>query len=732
MNYSIILKLQDLMSPKLQKVVDVARNAQDKIGHLNDKISSGFKKSSTTVGDLQNKLKDMQQYRTQLRVGVDNNEIRRSNVAINALKGEIDGLTGRGSNLLRFGGIIRRVAGAFTVYKAASMGFSLFQKSIDLGDIEDVFRRAGHNDLLNNLKDFQKANLAYSRKDILQNAERIYGVFGSENTMAITDLVSKLAQGNSGNLDKITDRIERMLRRTSVKARDIKDFASLGLSDLPEQMAKIRGISIDKFNQMVHENKIGTREMLNDLMKLSQAGEVYSNAYQDGISGIRQKWAQIRNYVSESAMDMVSKASSGVSKALDKVMQFLKESAPIGKAFDQLGSAFKGVLNGIFKVIQNLGLFGEKGNEISTIVTRISRVIDWLRIGLNLVGKTLNWVGDMFERYPWMGYVGGFLAMNYVIGRSSAGILDFALNFSKLAASVLGFPFGLLRSGFSTIATGLSTIGKLLTLLWANPVGLIVAGVIALGAAIYIAWQRSETFRRVVIQTWEALKTVWSAAVSRFRTVYNDVSLLMNQLAGVWNRVMARIVERLQPVLNFIAKGFGRLKEVFGNVTDWIHDKFSGLWPKLIAGAKVASLGIANAFTFGLAGKVLKKFGIGFEEGKSVAAEFEKARKAQDVLDKKKDSKSQGFFSKFSESFGGFGSGTKDLGLELGKTSGITDTVKGATSKEVTINLNSKITDIYNTFNGAESPEELGKKITDLVLMELNRILLTGDRLAIE
>lgn len=46
----------------------------------------------------------------------------------------------------------------------------------------------------------------------------------------------------------------------------------------------------------------------------------------------------------------------------------------------------------------------------------------------------------------------------------------------------------------------------------ANPIGLIVVGVVALGAALVLAWQKSETFRNVVMGAWQGIQDAASFA----------------------------------------------------------------------------------------------------------------------------------------------------------------------------------------------------------------------------
>lgn len=97
-----------------------------------------------------------------------------------------------------------------------------------------------------------------------------------------------------------------------------------------------------------------------------------------------------------------------------------------------------------------------------------------------------------------------FVAENIdVIGILAAGVAAYAIaaNAASIATSVLALK--------TKIYTGFQWL--LNAALNANPIGLIVAGVAALSAALVIAWRKSETFRGVLLGTWEVIKTLASS-----------------------------------------------------------------------------------------------------------------------------------------------------------------------------------------------------------------------------
>lgn len=83
----------------------------------------------------------------------------------------------------------------------------------------------------------------------------------------------------------------------------------------------------------------------------------------------------------------------------------------------------------------------------------------------------------------------------------------------------------------------------------ANPIGLVIVAIVALVAIIVIAWKKSETFRRIVIGAWNAIKkatgAVWGwikkaiSAVWKFlvTAVKTYVSTYKRVVVAVWNAI---------------------------------------------------------------------------------------------------------------------------------------------------------------------------------------------------
>lgn len=103
-------------------------------------------------------------------------------------------------------------------------------------------------------------------------------------------------------------------------------------------------------------------------------------------------------------------------------------------------------------------------------------------------------------------------------------------------------------------------MGILNATLFANPIGLVVLAITAFVAAIIIAWNESETFRRIVTDAWNGIKT---AAETAWNGIKVAVDAVWNFLRGVFDGIVTAVnaigeamswlwTNVIEPVFNFI------------------------------------------------------------------------------------------------------------------------------------------------------------------------------------
>lgn len=159
---------------------------------------------------------------------------------------------------------------------------------------------------------------------------------------------------------------------------------------------------------------------------------------------------------------------------------------------------------------------------------------------------------------------------------------DLASGFATVLGPAIGgvlAKIGLLTAAETTeaAAAGTATTAQyaLNTALLANPVGLVIAAIVALGAAFVVAWKYSETFRDVVKAAFGVVK---DAAVAVKDTFVNIVSVIGSIFAGVGKAIS-------EP---FVA-AFGLIKKIWNSTLGGFGFEFGG-WDPPGPGPKIPGI----------------------------------------------------------------------------------------------------------------------------------------------
>jgi len=146
--------------------------------------------------------------------------------------------------------------------------------------------------------------------------------------------------------------------------------------------------------------------------------------------------------------------------------------------------------------------------------------------------------------------IGAYLALNLVTKASLAlqGIQFLSLTAWSKALKV---------AEFATKAWAIAQVG-LNFVLSANPIALVVIGLIALGVAIYAAYKKSETFRDIVNGAWAAVRLAVGAVAGWITgTVLPAVTAAWSAISSAAVIAFNFIVSAGRTVVNFLATVFG-------------------------------------------------------------------------------------------------------------------------------------------------------------------------------
>lgn len=318
----------------------------------------------------------------------------------------------------------------------------------------------------------------------------------------------------------------------------------------------------------------------------------------------------------------VTAAATAISNLQDRVsrgfkspwwQEFKKDLAgSIGPAIEGLGISFGRIFKGMAGVVQ---AFLPHMEGISATMQRITgRFADW---GTGLKGS------DKFERF--LAYAS---EQGPILARALGDIGNMFLQIAKATAPLSGpvlVALGAVASAIASIAQSLPWLIQLFYAVWvatklwtlamivfnlvmnANPITLIIIGIVALVAAVIYAYKNFEWFRDIVDAVWSAIKTaslwVWNNVL---KPVFDGIWAALkvvgaaamwlweNALKPAWDAIAAAAKwlwevmlkpawDNIKAALDLVGTAAQWLWEkILSPVFTWIGDKAKWLWEQAI------------------------------------------------------------------------------------------------------------------------------------------------------
>jgi phage-related protein len=172
-----------------------------------------------------------------------------------------------------------------------------------------------------------------------------------------------------------------------------------------------------------------------------------------------------------------------------------------------------------------------------------------------------------------------------------------------------------------TVVQKLATAGQwaLNAAMSANPIGLIVAGVMALVAGFIILWKRSKKFRNFwkklwkeikkfampVIKTivtvfttaWDLIQKAWSTAISFFKKIWNGIKKVFTGVVSYFNKLFTGAVNAIKTVVNGLISFFTGVWEAIKAVFVDVVSFYSGLFTNAVTAIRTAWATVTSFFS---------------------------------------------------------------------------------------------------------------------------------------
>jgi hypothetical protein len=116
-------------------------------------------------------------------------------------------------------------------------------------------------------------------------------------------------------------------------------------------------------------------------------------------------------------------------------------------------------------------------------------------------------------------------------------VLPYLTKFGDWAAKHPGIIIAV-GAAFGVLAASIMAVNLAMSL---NPVSLIVIGIVALGAALVVAYNKFETFRNIVNAVFDGIKFGFNILKTYFTTILGIYKTIFNGIASLWNNSIGKL-----------------------------------------------------------------------------------------------------------------------------------------------------------------------------------------------
>ncbi len=429
-------------------------------------------------------------------------------------------------------------------------------------------------------------------------------------------------------------------------------------------LASSTGKDFDQLAEAVIDGQVGEFERLKEFgIRAKKSGDSVAFTFKGVTKEVAFTEKAMQGYIlSLGDVQGVSGSMAAISKTTGGQISNLGDQ--VTQLYIKIGQKLKGAING------SLDGFGN-------MIGFISETVDWLAEGGDGVDALVISIGMV---------TGAFVA--FKVAMAATSIVAKIVSISQIALAASSATAGVALGGLSTW-TKIVTIAQWgwNAALSANPIGLVVIAIGALVGGLVMAWQRSETFRGVIMGVWAVLKAVGSFIADIFAPQ-------IAMLGSMFDFVKDNIFDRVGEIKDFIVSTFSSIMRFISPVLEILGKPITAAFDAVSDSGLVDKLGDVFGQAFDAEADPKKKGGYStFMDYKlnDVDPITGESRSATTTEKKKK----------------GLGSGVSEI--------------KSSAPKNFNINIDSLVKELtVSTTNLRESSSKIREEITKALLTAVN------------
>jgi hypothetical protein len=348
-------------------------------------------------------------------------------------------------------------------------------------------------------------------------------------------------------------------------------FAAFGIKEAneAEQAMNKLGVTLSNFGVNTAETRAKVEGLTGSYVDLGFGGEEAAAGFDvlfratgdldqaQALLATSADLARVKNISLADASSILSKASMGGAKAFKDMGITLDTTLPkaqaIEKAMGELNDRIGGQAIAYTETFAGqLAVTKEKFADVAE--TLGTTLMPYLKQFLDTILKTVDWIK---ANSSWLSYLAG------AVVTVTIALAAYNATVKVVAATTKAWAFisGVAKTVMTGLTTGQWALNGALT---ANPIGLVVAGVVLLIGAMVILWNKSETFRKVMIEIGKVgikafgflIGVIGDLAVGLIKIATGPLKLLLKGLALLGNDNAKKALNGLESATDGVGKFF--------------------------------------------------------------------------------------------------------------------------------------------------------------------------------
>lgn len=287
----------------------------------------------------------------------------------------------------------------------------------------------------------------------------------------------------------------------------------------------------------------------------------------------------------------------GLPRFIDAITKMLKNIA-----WDKLNKALKDFWKALEPFAENIGegllwlwenvLTPLAGWTISDVIPAfldiLSGALNVLNAVIEKLKSPIKWLWDNFLK-PIVDWTGGVIvsalngiadALNWIAGNDTAITI---LSSLAIAIGTYNAVMGIAAMATKGVAAAQTILNAVMA---ANPIGIIIAIIAGLIAAVILLWNNCDWFREFWINAWNSITewagNAWESISGFFIDAWNKICNVFSGIGTWFSDIFSGAADSIKNAWNGVTGFFSGIwtgiKNTFSKVTNWFSDVFSKAW----------------------------------------------------------------------------------------------------------------------------------------------------------